>query len=385
MKHIDSNAVKHLLAARPNTAVTIYVPMLKSASPPHISENQIRLKNLIHKACEQLEERNDKSRISAELNVLQEKLYSDLSFWEEPQQGLLICAVPGNIEMFSLPIDTEEYVAVDDSFHLAPIIALISDQREFYVLALAQHNPVLYKGDMYGLTFSGIALPETPEKALSIDESNKKSEIQGSARGSSMNTGWFNGRGGARNPAEQDRINFFRLVDKKIAGKIGRSAPLLIAGVDSDVAEYRAISKHRLLLKKSVSGNHVETKPNELFRLAYEIVWRELITPVHEAAIEEYNRAHGANPERTAPDKKSILQAAEQGRIDKLLTRMIRQTTDTVQDSLSSSLQITFPEPELSKTINRLAAKVHQMSGKVINLLPNEMPDGAPMVARLRY
>lgn len=385
MKHIDSNAIQQLLDTQSKPAVTIYVPMLKSASPPHISENQIRLKNLIHQACESLEESENGRQLARELNALRDRLHGDMEFWEQPMQGLLICAVPGSIEIFSLPIDTEEYVAVDDSFHLAPVIALASDQREFYLLVLAQHNPILYKGDMYGLTPSRITLPENAETALRIDESNRKSEIQGSARGSSMNTGWFNGRGGARNPLEQDRINFFRIIDKKVTGKIGKSTPLLLTGVDSDIAEFRAISKHQTLLDKTISGNHVETKLDDLFRQAQEIIWQELVIPVHKAVVDEYNQIHGANPDRTAPDKKSILQAAEQGRIDKLLTRMIRQTTDTVQDNLASTLRITFPEPELSKTINKLAAKVYQMSGKVINLLPSEMPDGAPMVARLRY
>jgi hypothetical protein len=155
--------------------------------------------------------------------------------------------------------------------------------------------------------------------------------------------------------------------------------------VDSDVAEFRQLAKYPSLLESFISGNHNREKPEDMFAEARAIAWRELVMPEHQAAIEEYERLQGANPERVAHDKQSVLAAAEQGRIDKLLARLSRQTTDTVQDAADSVLRITFPEPEQGRTIHKLAAMVYQMRGKVVSLQPNEMPDGAPIVARLRY
>jgi hypothetical protein len=384
MQHIDKETVQALLASTDSPAATLYIPMLTTASPPHISENQIRFKNMIHKAAEELQQQNGDA-LAKELLQMHDRLHNDMDFWEVQTPGLLICATAGNIQMFHLPIDTEEYIAVDERFHLAPIIALLDDQRSYYVLALAQHDPVLYKGDMYGLTTTNIKLPSNAGEALGIDEPNQKSENQGSARGSSLNTGWFNGRGGARNPQDQDRVRFFRLVNKAIEDNLQQSDPLILAGVDSDVAEFRGLTKHPTILQGTIGGNHNDDKAEDLCAAAQAIVWKELIAPEHQAAVEEYTRLHGANPERVAQDDKSIQQAAEQGRVDKLLARISRHTTDTVQDGVESVQRITFPEPELSKNVNKLAAMVYGMSGKVISLLPSEMPDGALMVARLRY
>jgi hypothetical protein len=385
MEKISRDSVQVLVDSDASPKVTMYIPLEATASPPHITENQIRFKNLIHKTTENLQARGDNSKLGKELCAFMEEHLGSPDFWKNLSRGMLICAAPGIVHMFSLPVDTEEYIAVDDSYHLAPILALLQDDRAFYVLSLAQQNPKLYEGDMYGLTQSYLQLPGSMRTALGIDEPNQKSENQGSATGSSLNTGWYNGRGGARDPMDADRLRYFHLLDKLVVDKTDRSRPLILAGIDAETAEYRDMSKYPTILAATVAGNHTETRSGELFEKVWPIVMQELITPDHAAAREEYERLSGANPDRVAHDTRSITAAAEQGRIDKLLAMMARNTTDTVQDKVESVLRITFPEAKRSKTLNDLAIKVWQMSGIVISLLPSEMPNGAPMVARLRY
>lgn len=385
MQKLTHDAVQSLMAVEATPKVTLYIPLEVSAAPPAITENQIRFKNLIHTAVEQLKARQDDSKLGIALCDTLERHYEDLEFWKGQGRGLLVCAAPGMMEMYRLPMDTEEYVAVDDTFHLAPILALLNDSKEYYVLALAQQNPKLYKGDMYGLEPADITLPANIRVALGIDEANQKSENQGSATGSSLNTGWFNGRGGARNPQEADRLRFYRLLDEQIRDVDTTGLPLILAATDAETVEYRDNSKYPHILNGIIAGNHTETRPEELFEKAYAIVHAELIRPEHVAVREEYERLSGANPDRVADDTDSILEAAEQGRIDKLLATMTRHTTDTVHDKVEAVMRISFPEPAISKTLNRLATRVWQMSGKVLSLMPHEMPHGASMVARLRY
>jgi hypothetical protein len=386
MQNITREAVEKLLSTNESQpAVTIYAPMHTTASPPHITENQIRIKNLINKACTDLE-RTDKTRqFARELHEMLDSLYDDLRFWEEQTPGLLICARPGAIQLFHLPIDTDEYVAVDNDYHLAPVLAILHENQSFYVLTIAQHMPKLFKGDRYGLQASNIQLPESVEAGLNIDETNQKSENQGSAVGSSINTGWFNGRGGARNPQEEDRMRFFRMIDGIVYSSIDRSLPVILAGIDAETVEYRSISKLPKILDNTIGGSFRDAKPDNIFEPAIAIIEKELISPAREAALEEYNRLEGANPDRTARDEKSIVEAADQGRIDKLLAMMGRYTTDSIRDTRAAVAKITFPEPAVSKKLNQLALQVWQMSGTIINLPASQMPHGAPMVARLRY
>jgi hypothetical protein len=385
MQKLTHEAVNKLIQTSFSPAVTLYIPLETSLSSPHITENQIRFKNLIHMAVDELKARGDTSKLADELRQKLDDVHDDLGFWKDAGRGILLCASPGMQEMYELPVDTEEYAAVDESFHLAPILALLGDERPFYVLALAQQNPKLYTGNMYGLTAVDIGLPTSLRQGLGIDEPNQKSENQGSANGSSQNTGGYNGRGGSRNPMDNDRMKFFHLVDAQLHAKADRTLPLLLAGIESEIAEFRDISKYPHLMKGSIAGNHTETRPGELFDKAFAVVRSELIQPEHDAVREEYQRLAGASPERVAGDHAGIVAAADQGRVDKLLAGLGRVTTDTVQDRVASVFRISFPEAKLSKKLNNLAMKVWAQSGKIISLLPHEMPNGAPMVARLRY
>lgn len=394
MEKLDKKTLQSLINTEATPAITIYAPMHTSVAPPHISENQIRLKNLLQKAADEIRTTDKHSGLSRQLEAKINEVLSSLTFWEDQTPGLLICATPGNIRMFHLPIDTEEYVAVDTYFHLAPIAGLLHDAHEYYVLVVAQQNPKLYHGDMYQLELVTAKLPTTMRDALNLDEPNRKTENQGTASRPSPRSmvsaigrrGWFNGRGGARNPVTADRLRFFRLIDQVIHDTISRDSPLILAGVESDIAEYREISHHPHILRGAACINYTGTdEARPLFEETTSIVAKELIEPTHQSAVEEYQRVGGANPGRVARDIKSIDRAASQGRIDKLLAGTIRRTTDTIRDTAGEVLRISFPSPGDSKRLNDIARKVYRSSGTILNLLPSEMPNGLRLAARLRY
>ncbi|HET9174445.1 MAG TPA: hypothetical protein VFN56_04150 [Candidatus Saccharimonadales bacterium] len=388
MEDITREAIASLLAETPPRApaVTIYVPTHVSASPPHMTEDQIRLKNLIHKAVGIIKNRDDGRAVQRDLCDRLEQLLVDRDFWEMQTKGLLICARPGMLRMFRLPFDTEEYVAVADHFHLAPIFGVLEDLQEYYVLAVAQHKPRLFTGTLYELHDSGIALPETLEQGLHIDELNQKSEQQASAVGSSMNTGGYNGRGGAKNPAEDERLRFWRMLDQVILNKANTTAPLILAGIDSETAEYRSISHHPNVLKTTIEGSYGGAQPHEVFAKAEAILRTELLNREHERIIDEYNRAKGQAPQLAAQDVAAIVDAADQGRIDKLLIAGVRVTTDTVRDNSEPVPVITFPAEPSAQVFHDIAYRVWNTSGTVVDIEADHMPErGALMLATLRY
>ncbi|HXR50234.1 MAG TPA: hypothetical protein VN778_04375, partial [Verrucomicrobiae bacterium] len=170
MDKLNREKLKKLSSMETEPSVTIYLPLHTTASPPHISENQIRFKNLVHRAKQQLSAHGTGQEVAKALEARLAELHDDLAFWEAGKPGLLICAAPEVMEMFYLPIDTEEYVAVDNHFHIAPVLGLLHDARDFYVLTLAQRNPKMYRGTLYGLTPLRLNLPTDAKAAFNIDE-----------------------------------------------------------------------------------------------------------------------------------------------------------------------------------------------------------------------
>ncbi len=365
--------------------VTIYMPMHVTGSPPHLTENQLRFKNMIHAAITELENRGDGADISKRLKAHLDKTLSDLSFFEYQTEGLLLCASGASIKMYHLPMDTEEYVAVDDQYHLAPLIGLIHGAQDYYVLTVTQHEPVLFRGDLYGLSESGVSLPTSLRDALNIDESNPKADQSQSAGGSSIHTAGFNSRGGAKNTQEEDRMRYFRMIDAVVMQKADRKLPLILAGIESEVAEYKQLTKYPKIVPSFIHGSYAAAKHSDLSEQAAEIIEREVVSPKRLEAIDHFERVRGETPEKTVAGTDGLESAADQGRVDTLLLRTTRKTHDTVRDTIDSVTRITFPEKQLSKSLNRLALKVASMSGTVLNLDDAQMPGNASFAATLRY
>jgi hypothetical protein len=380
--NLTKETIRELLDHKPTSpAVTIYIPTHRAATPPNMSEDQIRTKNLIHKAVEIIKNRDDGSELEKVLCNTLETMLGDRDFWEHQTEGLLICARPGMLRMYHLPIDTEEYVAVSDHFHLAPIFGLIRDPREYYVLVVSQHEPALFKGDAYDIYATDIMLPDSLVDGLNLDELHQKTEQQRSNGGSG-----FNGRGGAKDPAEEDRLRFWRQLDQIISTKLDTKVPLLLAGTDSELAEYRSVSHYPHILSLSKTGSFGGFKPHDLFVAASAIFRKELDEPVEESVIDEYNRAKGQAPDQAAHEIAMIQDAADNGRIDKLLLGNVRYTADTVQDNTNHVPVITFPPEESAQAVQDIAYEVWNSGGAIMNVDSEAMPEpGALMLATLRY
>ena len=383
MQDLTREAITTLLASESSEPkVTVYTPMHTSASPPHMTENQIRFKNLIHKAQAQLKEQGNADKLVEQLETEIEKRMGQSDFWESQTEGLLICAQSDNIQLFHLPIDTEEYVAIDTCYHLAPVLALLEDEQSFYVLLVTQHQPQLLAGSMYGLCQMEVDLPADLDSALGIDERNQVSQHT-QAKGTDVS---FNGRGGGQDPRENERLRFFRLIDSIVVGATEHNLPLILAGTDSDLAEYRSISKHHSILRSSISGSVNPAKAqHELYEPAYKIVQDELISTRRLRAIEHFGHLKGTRKDRIAEDPLEIAQAAKEGRIETLLITLKRNTTDTIRDTAKSVDRITFPKGEVGALINKAANAVANASGRIVNLDIDAVTGRTPMMAVLRY
>jgi hypothetical protein len=389
MEHITKASLKQLLEVSDKLtereqAVTIYVSTHKSATPSHITEDQIRLKNCVHRAVELLKMHSDTADYSKMLCAELARLIDDPAFWSQRTEGLLLCATPHTIKLFSLPMDTQEYVAVDNHLHLAPIMALAQADQDFYILLVAQHGPALYKGNMYNLEPTDIQLPKSIEAGLNLDETNLKSEQGRSAGGGPGAT--FNGRGGAKDPAEEDRARFMRMIDHIILTKANRALPLILAGTTSETAEYHAISKYPQILPQTITGNFNHESIQELYAKAEVVIYRTMARKHNHEVLDRYARVKGSNPTRVASSTQAAAEAAGDGRIDTLLVGMSRFTADNIHDGTEDVLEIAFPETdEVNHFVNNIALQAGNSSSQVLNIPQEDMPGGAPVLAILRY
>lgn len=384
MKYLTQETIKELTEAESRApAITIYLPTHRAPTPPNMSEDQLRLKNLTEKAIDILKNRNEPHDFIEFVRKQCAGLHQDRSFWQSQLESLLICIRPNEVQTFNLPIDCDEYVAVDDHFHLAPVYAFLSDEQEYYVLALAQHDPKLYKGNMYELKSTDIELPSNIEEALNIDELHLKS-VQyhtGNQGGATQ----IHGHGGAKDTGDSERLRFFSIVDNKITQQADKKLPLIIAGTDSEVTEYKSLSRYPKIMEDHISGNYTGVNPNDLYKKAKPVIEKEIILSEHADVLERFQRLSGENDNLVATSYADIKDAAEKGRIETLAVGMSRKTRDTVRDNDEQVTKITFSDNMDSKAMDYIAQLVWSQSGKVVNMYENQMPQKRPMFAIMRY
>jgi hypothetical protein len=385
MEKLSRQAIAELLKQTKGPLVTMYIPMITSASPPHMSENQLRLKNTFTKAIQTLKKEHGSGSLASQLREQLDKALNDYHFWEDQTEGLLVCASPNAIRMFHLPIDTEAYVAIDDIYHLAPVLALVHDAVSYYVLSIAQHEPKLFSGDMYDLTEVSLGLPHDIKQALHLDEANPRGEQSRSASGSQTSSTSFNGRGSGRDPRDDMRVQFFRHIDHLICNATDTTLPLILAGTDSEIAEYRSISKYPHLLGQAITGSLSGVKTHDVKDKALRIIQHNLIAARHDEAIQSFQQLQGTQPKLTATDSRAISAATEQGQVGTLLINFSRTTADTVRETTKQVQRLTFPRPHISKLINKVAHFVEKGSGTIVNVESPLLSKDAAMAAILRY
>ena len=92
-------------------------------------------------------------------------------------------------------------------------------------------------------------------------------------------------------------------------------APLILAGVDEDVAIYRSINSYPNLLEQGIPGSPGKgTTPAQILRQAHDIA---LFDTQRRAAQEMSESKEHLAPARISADLESILRAAAEGRVSR--------------------------------------------------------------------
>lgn len=387
MNKVTRSSIETLARPQSGNVISIYLPTHRHPTPPHIQEDQTRYKNLVRQAKEKWQEQAGDNSMSSTFEQMEGKLEA-LDFWQQTTEGMAIFASPERFEIYHLPVECEERVCVSDSFDVTPLLIVAAYDQPYYLLALAMHNTKLFKGDMYGLESVAIDIPSSPEDALNIDEMFSGSNTirnQNSPSGNGAAAA-SHGQGDSNHAGREERFYYFRMIDNAIATTkdIDSTLPVLIAGTDSEVGDYRTISKLPALIHSYVQGNHTTTTLPELNALAWPIVQSEVISKRAIDAIEQLQEKEGLR--KSSYDYKDVSEAASMGRVQTLLVGITRKTTDTVSDAVYNAVPIlSFAKQQDYESITELVKKVLAQGGTILGVGNEMLPAKVPVAAIYRY
>ncbi|MEN3026166.1 MAG: hypothetical protein ABDH31_00455 [Chlorobiota bacterium] len=364
--------------------LSLYIPTERVTSEAH--QNPVRFRNALRRAREELIAWGAApSQVHHILSPLEELAEREV-YWLYQSDGLAVFAATDFVRTYRLPLRFREEVFVGSHFVVSPLIPLFVGDGQFLVLALEKYRARLYAGGPAGLSEAERErLPLDLWKALQVDTPEPVVQYRTGLRlGGGRTVMATHGHGYGKEDIKRLTTEYYRMVDRALA-PLGNEhrLPLILVGVEYEVALYREISHYPVLLPEAIYGNPEHYSLSELHTRAREIVqhWSDAR---RRQWLERFWNLRGNSP-RAAEELTTVFFAALHGRVEVLFLRPDVELWGIVDHS-AQALHLT--EPGTSGAVHVLnEAAIHTVAtqAQVFAATPEELPEGAPMVALLRY
>ena len=366
--------------------VSIYIPTRRAG--PESRENPIRFKNLVEEAENYLIENGMRSPEARKLLNPVKNLVDDYDFWQHQSDGLAVFLAPELFRSYRLPLNFEELLVVADRFHLKPLMPLLSDDGQFYVLALSQNEVRLFQGSRYSINQLDLEdLPTSLAQALRYDLPHKQQQFHTATAAPGSPGGnrpaMFHGHGVGTDDAKSNILRFFQEVDKGLRSLLtDNSSPLVLAGVEYLFPIYREANTYPNLVDKGVAGNPEILKPDSLHQRAWQIA-EPFFKQARQEAITRYKQL--AETGQASKDVRKILPEAYFGKVDTLFVAVESHLWGTFDAETNTVHLPQEPEPDDEDLLDLAAIQTLLYGGTVYAVGSQEVPDGALMAAVFRY
>jgi len=297
----------------------------------------------------------------------------DLAASEERDAGggsVAIFRSPGKFHRFHFNGQLKDCVVVGPHFFVTPLLPLLSAERECYILDVSRKDLHLfhYSGGPCTRVAIPASVPQSVRDGGGFDAPDHDLEARSAAGKStgSMRAVHF-GTGAGREVDDERLLEFFRLVDKGLHDVLN-GVPLLLAGVEYEVAIYRRAAKYPQILEGRLAGDLSLKSLAEIGQMAGERAktdgWKE-----GKEALAQFEET--VHRERALSGVRRVLEAAKQGRVAKLI---FTEGAEFKSDAATS--------PDL---INAAAILTIVNGGHVSGLPGSLMAKPGPVAALLRY
>ncbi|HUS05454.1 MAG TPA: hypothetical protein VMZ52_04115 [Bryobacteraceae bacterium] len=345
------------LASAEFPSITIFIPLRRKEQRRR--EEGVRLRTALQAVESKLRARQLEPSVIGELIEPISEMVDDDETWTRDGGTLVIMRSRSVLRSFSVPQELPEGASVADHFCVLPILSALEQRKAFYLLALSQnHVRLLYCTDEHS---EEIPLPAGMPKSL--EDWLSTSGPTGSNSHRPEGGGTFNSTTD-RDKANEHLLNFFRVVNKGIFDLLkNESVPLVLAGVEKELALYRSVNTYAQTVAEGVHGAPDGLKGGEMHRRALEIAQPAFAADLAKA-LADFERLGGTN--RTATDLAAIEKAAREGRVAHLL--VAERESETSDDQANAAALLTLA--------NR---------GIVTVAGPDKVPSESGLAAILRY
>jgi hypothetical protein len=285
--------------------------------------------------------------------------------------------------VLAIPASPARACIIGDCFSVRPILSSATMAPVVYVLEVTKKAVTLLACGLTKVTPAQLpkGTPQTLDEALGFDVPDHDL-INRSSAGPSTGamSGVQFGTGSGREKQHAHLGDFYRAVDRGMCELLrSTQAPLVLAGVDEDVAIYRSISAYANLLEQGIHGSPgAAVSPAQMLQHAHDIA---LFSFQKRAAHEMAESKERLAPARFSTDPDGILRAAVEGRVSDLYLDENGRKMGTFAAKVFGG-HANWHDEDL---LNVAAVETLLRGGAVYSLPTHFMPAGAVAAAAFRY
>lgn len=276
-------------------------------------------------------------------------------------------------------------VRVDSHFDVRTLLALEAAHKSFSVLALSQKRTRILKCTED--TFAELPFPPGFPSSLADAMQTSQPDHMLDNRmtgGRSIGTGTVMfGTTTDREAKDEYLLHFFREVDNAVNALMRASGePLVLAGVEHEIALYRRVNTYAELLEAGVQGAPDGMETSDTHRRALELLEEREQEPGH-AVPRDFDRRVSAGLASTHIQE--IVPAAFGGRVLQFFFQANAKYAG-IYDAARQTVK--RPEDTLEAPVDLIELAAHQtilQGGQARILTANAMPEGAAVCALFRY
>lgn len=365
MNILSKDELRSLMQEKLGTCVSIYMPTLNKGV--EMQQNQIRYKNLLRDTEERLISAGLRPSEAKDLMSPAQELVGDLSFWRNQESGLAIFFSLDFFKYYRLQQDFEELVVVTDRFHLKPLLPILGNDIEFYILAISQNGVRLFECSRFQsrkVKLEGI--PESLDEALNLDDFEKRLQLHTGTEDTKLKI-----------------LQYFKQIDRGLREFLKeKKSPLIFAGVDYLLPIYREANTYLKLSEKGIPGNPEGLSGDKLRNMALPLI-EPLLEQKKAKAEDRYRQNAGTG--LTSRDITEIVSAARSGRVKVLFVALGVQQWGTFNPEAIEVQVSDDPEQGREDLLDLAAMETFLNGGTVYAVEPGEMPDQSNVAAVFRY
>lgn len=316
---VTRDRLDELIDGATEPCVSIVMPTVVAG--PETRQNPIRFKNLLTDAEKRLEmDEADEGRADEVLEHGR-RLLDDYSFWQHQAKGLAVYLTPEGVTRFRLPLDVDEKAVVDSRPYIKPLLPLLTGDGRYHVLAFSQKKIRFFEGSRESLRELEVPnMPTSLEDAVGRDTEQQALQYHstGAPSGTDSPSPIFHGHGGGEDDQLAELRQLVHRVDEAVRSFLGDSqAPLVLAAVERQAAEYRDLTHYQHLADGFVAGNPDEASAQELHDKTWQHVEPHFDSGRNEAKLELENHL-GTEDRVVIDDVTCVLRDASFGRVQTL-------------------------------------------------------------------